>query len=95
MGTRTKSLHFGQSRRARNLRRDVFLRDDFTCRVCGYRPETVPGLEYDGRYTVGRLHLDHIKPRCRGGLLCDISNAQTLCGTCNSRKGDRDGLGTA
>ena len=99
-------LDFGKSARARRLRREVFLRDDFTCQICGYRPATVPGDEYDGRYTIGdfghramtlqdleqqHLQLDHIKPRCRGGALLDPANLQTLCNYCNVRKGGADG----
>jgi 5-methylcytosine-specific restriction endonuclease McrA len=69
----------------------VLVRDDSTCHVWGFRPEGIPGADYDGRYTVGHLELDHIKPRRAGGALCDIKNAQTLCGGCNARKGGNDG----
>ncbi len=77
------------------LRAEVFRQDDFTCRHCGWQPAEVPN-PYDGRYTVitwfgntfRSLELDHIVPVCLGG---DDSraNLQTLCNTCNGRKGIR------
>lgn len=53
------------------LRWDIWERDNFTCHHCGAR-----------RY----LAVDHILPESKGGTL-DPSNLQTLCRTCNSRKG--------
>jgi rubredoxin len=54
-----------------DLRWEVYERDNFTCRKCGAR-----------RF----LSVDHIHPESRGGTL-DLSNLQTLCKSCNSRKG--------
>jgi hypothetical protein len=51
----------------------VFERDNFTCQKCGSR-----------RF----LCVDHIHPESKGGKLT-MDNAQTLCKTCNSRKGAR------
>ena len=48
-------------------------RDNFTCQECGARR---------------RLTIDHITAEVNGGTL-ELSNLQTLCGPCNSRKGDR------
>lgn len=55
------------------LRWQVFERDDFTCKHCGVR-----------RY----LEADHIIPECRGGETI-LGNLQTLCKTCNTKKGRR------
>lgn len=54
-----------------DLRWESWERDNFTCRHCGAR-----------RF----LSVDHIVPESRGGTL-DPSNLQTLCRSCNSRKG--------
>lgn len=51
--------------------RAIFDRDDWTCQHCG---------------THCNLTVDHIVPRSKGGT-DDPSNLQTLCGSCNSRKG--------
>jgi len=53
------------------IRWSVWERDNFTCRHCGSR-----------KY----LSIDHIYPESKGGSL-EISNLQTLCKPCNSRKG--------
>lgn len=55
------------------LRLLVFERDEYACRSCG-----------DTR----RLTVDHIKPESRGGPT-RLDNLQTLCRSCNSRKGAR------
>jgi 5-methylcytosine-specific restriction endonuclease McrA len=55
-----------------SLRREVWERDNFTCKECG---------------THQRLTVDHIIPECQGGKT-ELSNLQTLCKICNSRKGD-------
>lgn len=54
-----------------DLRWKVWERDDFTCRHCGSR-----------RF----LSVDHIHPESKGGTLA-LDNLQTLCRSCNSRKG--------
>lgn len=55
-------------------RRNVYLRDDYTCQYCGDQP----GVE--------QLNLDHVVPRSRGG---DASwdNLVTSCKSCNLKKG--------
>lgn len=55
------------------LRWAVWERDDFTCRSCGARRQ---------------LSVDHVAPESRGGAL-ELDNLQTLCRSCNSRKGKR------
>lgn len=57
-------------------RRNVFLRDDYTCQYCGKRFE--PKL----------LTCDHLMPRSRGGIT-EWTNIVTSCVRCNFEKGDR------
>lgn len=57
-------------------RRNVFVRDEFTCQYCGRQP---------GRAT---LTMDHVIPRSRGGGF-SWENIVTACPTCNQRKGNR------
>lgn len=55
------------------IRWQVWERDNFTCQACGARR---------------LLTVDHIIAEVKGGTL-ELTNLQTLCGSCNSRKGDR------
>lgn len=55
-------------------RRNIFLRDGFTCQYCGRRPGT------------RELNLDHVVPRSRGGR-STWENLVTSCRECNLRKG--------
>lgn len=54
-------------------RATIFARDGHKCTICG---------------SVDRLVLDHITPIARGGS-DSPENLQTLCWSCNSRKGAR------
>jgi 5-methylcytosine-specific restriction enzyme A len=54
----------------------VFERDRHQCQSCGATPPAV------------KLTLDHIIPLATGGTN-DVSNFQTLCDRCNSRKQHR------
>lgn len=60
------------------IRWQVFQRDNWKCVACGRgsREDVI-------------LHVDHIVPRSRGGA-DTLGNYQTLCGTCNIGKGNRD-----
>lgn len=73
-----------------SIRRLVFKRDGYTCKKCG-----LSGYEY--RHKSGSfvyptniegifLSIDHIIPKSLGGTN-DISNLETLCTTCNTKKG--------
>jgi len=55
-------------------RRALFARDGWRCVYCGT--------------TAGRLTLDHVVPRSRGGDSV-WENVVTACAPCNLRKGDR------
>lgn len=58
-------------------RREVFIRDGFTCQYCG---------------SYGRdLTIDHVVPRCRGGQH-EWTNVVTCCKSCNHRKGSKSVL---
>jgi 5-methylcytosine-specific restriction endonuclease McrA len=58
----------------RLCRRNVYLRDNFTCQYCGHRP------------TLKELNLDHVTPRSQGGA-ATWENLVTSCRRCNFRKG--------
>jgi hypothetical protein len=58
----------------RLCRRNVYLRDNFTCQYCGRRP------------ILKELNLDHVLPRSQGGT-ATWENLVTSCRRCNFRKG--------
>lgn len=55
-----------------SVRKDVMLRDNYTCQYCGSHDSLV---------------LDHIFPFSRGGSN-EADNLQVLCSSCNARKSD-------
>ena len=57
-------------------RRNLFLRDDFTCQYCGRRCAN------------DHLSVDHVLPRSRGGTT-SWENCVLACVGCNARKADR------
>ncbi|HNS16106.1 MAG TPA: HNH endonuclease [Syntrophorhabdaceae bacterium] len=57
-------------------RRNIFIRDDYTCQYCGER--------FDSK----GLTCDHITPRSRGGIT-EWTNIVTSCIRCNLKKGDK------
>lgn len=58
----------------RGLRKEVFKRDNYTCKECGAKKS-------EG----ATLHIDHIIPISKGGT-DELSNLQTLCADCNLNK---------
>lgn len=76
------------------MRLAVHTRDGFACLICGFAPPVPDG--YTGRYALaeydpGRarlLELDHIIPHALGGEF-KLDNLQTLCNSCNARKGTK------
>lgn len=56
-----------------DVRWAVWERDNFTCQRCGVRKH---------------LSVDHIHPESKGGK-ATVENCQTLCRSCNSKKGNR------
>ncbi|MEY4829327.1 MAG: CRISPR-associated endonuclease Cas9 [Planctomycetota bacterium] len=57
-------------------RRNLFLRDDFTCQYCGRKGSP------------DRLSIDHVTPKSRGGRTT-WENCVLACVGCNARKADR------
>jgi 5-methylcytosine-specific restriction protein A len=66
-------MHFPKTPIPPELRWRVWERDNFTCQNCGSRKH---------------LAVDHILAESKGGMMV-LSNLQTLCGRCNSKKGAR------
>jgi 5-methylcytosine-specific restriction endonuclease McrA len=60
--------------KARLTRREIFLRDGYTCQYCGIKTR--------------ELTLDHVVPRHRGGQHT-WENLVSACHACNHRKGGR------
>jgi 5-methylcytosine-specific restriction endonuclease McrA len=60
--------------KARLTRREIFLRDNFTCQYCGARAKD--------------MTLDHVIPRHRGGKHT-WENLVSACRSCNHRKGGK------
>ena len=57
-------------------RRNLFLRDDYTCQYCGRKSAN------------SHLSVDHVQPRSRGGTTT-WENCVLACVGCNARKADR------
>lgn len=68
--------HAPENRRVPFCRKNVFIRDEFTCQLTGKK------------YPVDQLTFDHVIPRCKGGRTT-WDNIVTACKEANSRKGDR------
>lgn len=74
---------------ARQLRREVYERDGFTCQECRHIPtDKQIAAYYELGWNPEPLQLDHIVPYRNGGQFT-LDNLQTLCQPCNGRKGAR------
>ena len=58
-------------------RRNILLRDDYTCQYCGQRGQAQ------------ELTIDHVVPVSRGGASTSWENQVVACRRCNGRKADR------
>ena len=76
----TISEYYSKEQRKRmtsELRKEIALRDNYTCQCCGkYMPDGVG------------LHIDHIIPISKGGKSIP-SNLQVLCSKCNGKKSSK------
>lgn len=62
-----------------SFRDAVLKRDKYTCQHCGFKAD---------KDHLALLHVDHIKPIAKGGKTT-MDNLQTLCASCNLKKGDK------
>lgn len=69
----TRSSRLGRSRISRQVREEIFQRDDYTCQFCGTR------------FAFADLTIDHLVPVSRGGL-DEMTNYVSCCRSCNERK---------
>lgn len=70
---RTERMNMMSTVEYKVWRRAVFIRDDYTCKICGVRG--------------GRLEADHIKDwKNHPSERFDINNGQTLCKNCHKTK---------
>lgn len=69
--TKTAPSAYRKAKLGQRLRKQVFERDAYRCRLCGSHLD---------------LHVDHIFPESKGGRT-ELSNLQTLCAPCNTKKG--------
>ena len=71
------------------FKRVVYVRDDFTCQLCGVKPEmkNPHGLIFP---KLGELCIDHIYPYVKGGAT-EPDNLQVACRKCNLKKGAKIG----
>lgn len=69
------------------FKRAVFLRDNFTCQICGLKPTWINkhGVVLPD---LSQLACDHIYPFAKGGKT-EHKNLQCLCRKCNYRKSDK------
>jgi len=72
-----KSIQGQRSLMTTQLREQIKIRDNYSCKICHVSIEDEPNL---------LLEIDHIVPLSKGGVT-SIDNLQTLCWKCNRSKG--------
>lgn len=75
--------HRRRRKATKGVRIAVFVRDNFTCQICGWEAKKPEG-EYRGTY-VHDLDLGHLIPYRDGGPY-HVDNLQAECHSCNLRK---------
>ncbi len=82
-----------------HLKREIHIRDNFTCQICGkkgrrersFAYEIIGSVDWDGNIPNRvRFEIDHIIPEYIGGLNTK-DNLQLACRKCNRGKGYRNG----
>jgi 5-methylcytosine-specific restriction endonuclease McrA len=72
-------------------KKNVFVRDNFTCQYCGeeFNSKTKKRvLNASGHHESILLNIDHLNPTSKGGK-STFENCVASCKTCNNKKGDR------
>ena len=69
-------FHKAPPRTVKFNRRNIYLRDNFTCQYCGCQPPR------------DKLTIDHVVPRSKGGR-SEWENVVLACQSCNAKKGNR------
>lgn len=69
------------------FKRVVYVRDNFTCQLCGVKPE-IKNLHSLVMPDFGQLCIDHIYPYAKGGST-KPDNLQVACRKCNLKKRDK------
>jgi len=77
--TQSKTVKYQRALMTNNLRKEIKIRDNHTCKCCGNSQHKEPNL---------LLEIDHIIPVSKGGLT-KLENLQTLCWKCNRSKGNK------
>lgn len=75
----TPIAHITSRTPSKKLRKQIFERDQSTCKICGANEATEPGV---------KLVLDHIVPYSKGGETT-YDNLQVLCKRCNVNKNNK------
>jgi len=98
-----RKLKYSTSQFDRNIRKEIFKRDRYTCQNCGAMPDIIP-KNYDGRYSIGGVKVRREKSKAYGGITClvvdhiipwkkggtiESHNLQVLCDPCNCSKSDK------
>lgn len=78
-----------RKQRRRRVRKEIFVRDKFTCQACDWRPPIPDDYEWDGieALTDGErsLTIDHIIEKALGGS-STRENFRAMCSDCNVKR---------